>query len=1047
MANELKPMQRTISLPSQQVTVGSGINQLAQATSEFNKALTDRLMTASVEEATRQGEQEALAGQAPQDLALPVTKATKAYNDAVTKVELNRTFNTAEQLVNEAFVRHTDPATFTKESPAKFRAELDGIKDGLLKNARPDTHARLTAGLDSMANHMMPRMLQHAVKYDNAKTQEDLKQDLENYQNTRRNLMIAGDADGVAFEDKKINDALENYGIMNQSIKDELPQLKKKIEENKKVDEVVSGLAKSYTDNTTYKYLSDLAENKQGLPYNTWEQATKAALALDQKHAKLKNDMNAAQVAEISRKIDNGQITSEEQILDYQDLTKAQQIAAAKHLDTKQAKTFEDNQKVIVAQKNILKGRGTSVPATDRNKMFSNAVAEFEERTGRVATLADMEQIVLGTNEFAASGMTGVAMGANVPAFDSILSQKLTGRDPVLTAQAATVFNHMTRIQANVAGRGSAVSVEGKALSVANLFNELNNGGTTPEQAAQLAIHTVLDADEPEIKERSERFKRNYEYVNPYTKVRVLDKKFKEAFGTRPEIFKSDRAYRVFQDTFRAHYLNSNSEEVAFNATKDAMRSWGTSEYFDQGYVGNVVPEKELPITQVGHAFSNQIVSNIQSLINRNKRLREEQPNLGLPVIEWADKSQELKGNESEDARVLSKFLVGAKPRIKIDGHETDVVLIDTPSSRLGNKIHYNLGVYDKFNVLHTLQDPSNTVDGVARFMPLELEQWAPEYTKAESDKKLREQAKELYAKEQEEKDPIKDVPSIFRPAARLNRYLQREDKSMFERLASQLDEAKKKEEGEQKIFESLKESKEQTKRDVRQEATEADHVGLTPDTASTGEQQLDSLFETKQVAPEKAKQKTIKTIKETIATEKKPEVALPKSTKASTKKTVVTRAQENQENNYYSGFLSDMVKVESGGQGMDARSTSGAIGKYQFIKSTWNKLIKKFPEVNLKPSDIYNEKAQDKMIHVLIEDNKEALKSNIGRTPENHELYIAHNIGAGNAAKLINASSSRIARVVVGDTAARNNKAFYFIKGRPVTVKESLNLYKKRFK
>ena len=242
-----------------------------------------------------------------------------------------------------------------------------------------------------------------------------------------------------------------------------------------------------------------------------------------------------------------------------------------------------------------------------------------------------------------------------------VMTGQLTGKDPIQTATAAMVYKNMTDTQ----GQPNSVNLTGDALNVATLFNTLNQGGTTPEQAATLAINTVLNATEPQVAARADMFHKTPEKVNPSTGTNMLQVQFKQAFGLSPQTFGAGEAFKYFSDNYRANYLSSNSQESALKATQYAMREWGTSKYFDKGYVGQPVPEKELPITQVANAFPNQMASSVQGLINRTAKLRELHPELNLPVIEWANKDSTVTGQETEEQKVFSNFAKGSKPRIK----------------------------------------------------------------------------------------------------------------------------------------------------------------------------------------------------------------------------------------------------------------------------------------------------------------------------------------------------------------------------------------------
>lgn len=756
MAIDQQPMSRQITLPATNVTTGTGFTQLANATAQISNLVTERLNDVAISQAATQGESDVQNERQPNKLALPLNKATKAYNNAVTDTEARRMAQSADELINESLARNKNPATFTRDTPAKFNAELEGIKSGILQHTRDENREKVREHLDKISAHASLDMLKHSMEFDNAQTNFEFKQEMIQLYDQRRDAVIAGNNQRVAGIDEQMDKVLSDYSAMSAVIARMAPYYQKDIAKQKQIDAVYGGYAQALHEKTTPKFLADLAENKQNLPFNVWQEAVKGVVALDQTEKRLNNDMNAQQVAQVELGIQNGTIQNEEDLLNY-DITIPQQLSAMKALNKKQAELMKQGAQYITAQQNILTDRGTWNSADTRNKMFQAQINNMEQATGKPATLQDMAQSVLGQSQYPASGMTGIGMGANVPAFDAAMSQKLTSKDPMMTAQAAMIYNNMVNTQ----GKPNSINLTGDALAVATLFNEINTGGTTPDQAAMQAIDTVLNAKEPEIAQRIERFHKTLEKTNPQTGQQdVMRSKFKDAFGLAPQAFGSDQAFRVFKDTYRANYLSSNSEESAFNATKYAMRAWGTSTYFDKGYVGQPVPEKEVPITNIGHAFPNQIVSNIQGLINRTNAAREANPGLNIPVIEWADPKQTITGTESEQDKVFKRMTLGSHPRIKINGHETDVVLIPSGTSRLGEGVNYLLGTYDQFNNLNPLKDVSNSVDQVARFSPKELSVWAPSVASDQTDKDLRSVALKIQQKEAQSVDK-KDLEEL----------------------------------------------------------------------------------------------------------------------------------------------------------------------------------------------------------------------------------------------------------------------------------------------
>lgn len=778
MTKEQSVFQRSVLTPAKNISVGNAFDQLGNAAGNLSTIISRTASDAAIIKAGEQGSLDAIEGKQPKTLALPLTPATRAYNKAVSDTEARHMVNSAQKQIQEALVKYTDPATFTHETPAQFQATLSGIIQGTLENTREQNKADVQNALEHLEAQSSIKMLQHSIAYDNKKTNAEYEQDVSELITRRRNAAVSGDDEQVKLIDQTLDKTIEDYGIRSAAIKDAEPQVRKKIETAKEVDTVLQSFSKASSENKSAEWMANFAQNKDNLPFDVWQKAAKEVLVIHSEEKKLTQDLNAQEVSQAKFQIENGSITNYDQIQEFQNINVSQQYQLQSYLDQTLAKRAKTIGSTLDAQQRIINNQPNLIPAKQKNEMFMGTLQNIEQAKQAPATILDMTQSMLGQNQFPVSGLPNTPIGSNVPMFDTWLSGDLTSGDPIRASRAAIAYNDI----ANINNHPNMVAISGKALSVATLYNLLQRGDTTPEQAATLAMNAVLDPKEPELVRRTERFNKEYN-------AKKLDSLFKEVFDVKNQEFKTDAAYDVFKNVFRAHYLDSSSQQAAVDATKHDMRAWGTSFYFPEGFVAQPVPEKELNITHVGFAFDNQIRVGLQNLIDRNAIARSN--GVPLDTIEWANKSEQIDVSKLSDEDKVFKPLgvpinrqslgvfqgaveavgqqaipssVGrARPRIKVNGVESEVFLVPGPDARLGDRLRYTYAYYDKFNNLQYIQDVENQPANVAQFSPVGLETWSPGIFEDKFQEKLKAQAVSIKKKQlQDEMKAIQDKAGFF---------------------------------------------------------------------------------------------------------------------------------------------------------------------------------------------------------------------------------------------------------------------------------------------
>jgi hypothetical protein len=135
--------------------------------------------------------------------------------------------------------------------------------------------------------------------------------------------------------------------------------------------------------------------------------------------------------------------------------------------------------------------------------------------------------------------------------------------------------------------------------------------------------------------------------------------------------------------------------------------------------------------------------------------------------------------------------------------------------------------------------------------------------------------------------------------------------------------------------------------------------------------------------------------------------------------------------------LMATMAAIESGFNWTVKAGTSSATGLYQFIKGTWDTMLRKYgSKYGIAPgTPATDPRANALMGAEFLKENADALKS-IGRPLTDTDLYIAHFMGAGGAKQFLSADPSAIAANLM-PAAANANKSIFYDKGRPLTVGE----------
>jgi hypothetical protein len=149
---------------------------------------------------------------------------------------------------------------------------------------------------------------------------------------------------------------------------------------------------------------------------------------------------------------------------------------------------------------------------------------------------------------------------------------------------------------------------------------------------------------------------------------------------------------------------------------------------------------------------------------------------------------------------------------------------------------------------------------------------------------------------------------------------------------------------------------------------------------------------------------------------------------------------------NITESFTKKLEKIESGGNPEADNPNSSALGLHQFIADTWKETVKQMGK-NYTLEDRKDPAKSREVFQFFTQKNVQRAVADLGRNPQEHELYMYHLLGRNGAGDILQASPDKPAIDFVGKRQAKANKnIFYDDKGNARTVKEVLTKFKEKF-
>lgn len=742
MAKELDVIERRVVTPTVNVGNNNAYAKAGEASAKLAEILSNKLSEQAVYQSGLAGQQAALEGRAPENLAFPFTKATAAYNDAVVKIETNQLLTEGKNQLLEAYAQMADKSKFNEQTPALFKARIEGIQSGILQNARPENKAAIKQGLDPLVSRVQFNMLNESINYDNEQVLSSLKRDLEKAEKIRQEAYATQNKEAIAESNRNIGDILENYRKISKQVENKLPEITQKLNESAVMAEEVSSYLAAREAGESQKFLAGYASKKPD--YLTTEQHFTAL----QKMLAMQNTFDSADSANqalAKQMIQNDMInpyspnyiTSLESLQahpGYNVLTPYQQQQIFSSFLQEQVKENTRAEKITGALREISYGRAGAVDKGAINEIFDSRRKQYEQMTGAPASLEAQFAMVQ-------------ELDTNVPDFDKLMSAKFTSGDPAQTLAAGRLYS--TAVLGN---KENLISLSKDAEAIAQKMTTLLNGTDAPsEDSVKGAINQVLKVSDAAIKERYNAATNILKSQGPGL--------YKTIFDATPDPFMDNGAYETFKTEFLNAYDRAGNQEEAIRMTKNAMRGWKKSIWFEDNEVNKGAPEVELPLSAGTYNIRNQVITGLDYIVKANnagltpKGGKYKMKLFGPSIPEKFSPDdyifKPLGYSNTAGTTVATAIGPISSPTeaffppdtpvaIEVDGVKSDIKLkANKQTTAVGESLIYGVFAKDKFGVYQQLPNPKSE-DGLAYIVLKDVDKIAPSVFEGQENKRLK---------------------------------------------------------------------------------------------------------------------------------------------------------------------------------------------------------------------------------------------------------------------------------------------------------------------
>jgi hypothetical protein len=742
MAKEIKPIERQVLTPNVAINPGTPHTTMAEATSQLGQLAADVLTDTAAYYSGLAGEEDALKGKAPKTLGPPIGKATRAYNEAVIKTEARQLAGQGRDMIMQTYAEMSNPATFNTQTPAEFNAKVTGIMQGVLDNTRPENRGIVQAQLQEYAANAKIRMLDTAIKYDNAQTEMSFNTDLEKAQNELQEARYSQNPDLIKIAEFNRAEILKDYATINQAIADQLPAITKKLNEQDKVDRVVADFLQAYNQGQEVQYLDKLTKEKpEGYTTAEYFTAMQKVLQVENSLQATENRYNQEQFAKAHYEITSGQITNLDQLqLEYGNKVPAANFYALSEALFRQKETIDS---VFVVE--TARSYGPNEVAKLPNKVLNDYYVEKERQILETinANIPEGELPLQRLTLAQRAEFIVLPAGAPIPDFLTDLSYALKNPDPMISTDALNAYRVLFRNQGTFGTTLKGLDTQADDIAQYVLaVGDVSEGGAA--NLIQTAQNNANDRSDSTMVARRERLQKLYTMKDG---INVIQSTYKKTYGVLPNNANSDAHYGAFQKLFDNYFMGvaNGSETVALSMTQNALRDWGKSRFGQKDALMYAPPDLAIPFANVGYWMDNQYGEALNAVLSRHEDLQT-----GIARPKWM---ADIPINADTTDQQIMETKYYPKYAALINGVEREVYIQSTRNTRTSSFPGevYQFYYLDDYGVKQYLSDPNNPL-GSANWVAQTMDEYVPNAYAAIKEETFDQVAREVYDRENKNK-------------------------------------------------------------------------------------------------------------------------------------------------------------------------------------------------------------------------------------------------------------------------------------------------------